>query len=76
MECLVYKEHSGPESDFVLSFLLRPEQRQVCDRPLGEGVGKEMEGMGTAACGAEEAGLGPKSLESNRTLNPSSAFAS
>lgn len=24
--CLAYKEHSGPELDSLLSFLLRPEQ--------------------------------------------------
>lgn len=75
MKCLVYKEHSGPDPDFLPSFLLRPEQRQVCDRPLGKAVGKKVEGMGTAACAAEEAGLGSKPLESNRPSNPTSAFA-
>lgn len=26
VRCLVYKEHSAPKSDFLLSFLLRMEQ--------------------------------------------------
>lgn len=74
--CLVYKVHSEPESDFLLSSLLRPEQRQVCDRPLGEGMGKKVEGLGRAGVEQKRAGLGSKPLAPNRTLNHSSAFAS
>lgn len=41
--CLACKEHSGPESDFPLWL---QQGQVVCDRPMGQGVGRRVEGMG------------------------------